>query len=66
MTGVIKQLKENRFGFIKVKGQDKDIFFHVSGLNPNMQWEELKIDQRVQFELEDTPKGKKAVDISPV
>jgi len=65
MIGVIKQLKEKRFGFIKSKGHENDIFFHVSGLRPNMQWEDLKIDMKVKFEIEQTPKGNKAVEISP-
>ncbi|MCX6712457.1 MAG: cold shock domain-containing protein, partial [Candidatus Vogelbacteria bacterium] len=32
MTGTIKTLKENGFGFITAEGMEKDLFFHRNAL----------------------------------
>ncbi len=60
VTGVIKKILEKGFGFISVEGME-DVFFHMSACNG--QFENLKEGQAVQFEIEDGPKGKKAVNV---
>lgn len=60
MTGVIKWFsQEKKFGFITMSG-GADVFFHISGVLPKTQLEE---GNTVQFELIDSPKGKKAVNV---
>ena len=62
MTGRIKLLNEKGFGFIKSDDGGKDIFFHATGLL-NADWTALAKDDKVEFSVEDTPKGKKAIGI---
>lgn len=63
MTGTIKRLTDKGFGFIAVEGEEKDIFFHFSGLNGIM-FESLNEGDVVNFELESTERGPQAVNIS--
>lgn len=60
-TGIIKKKMEKGFGFISVEGSD-DVFFHFSACNG--QFDKLNEGQSVQFEVEDGPKGKKAVNVT--
>jgi len=62
MTGTIKTLKENGFGFITAEGMEKDLFFHRNAL-VGVNFEDLKEGQSVSFDVEDSPKGKNAVNV---
>ncbi len=64
MKGTIKWYNETKgFGFITREGE-KDIFVHRSGL----QNKSIVLDegQEVEFEVEDSPKGPVAVNVSVV
>lgn len=58
--GTIRKITEKGFGFIE--GEGGDIFFHLSSLQ-NGSFETLQIGQRVEYEDEDGPKGKRAVTV---
>jgi len=63
MNGVIKKLISDKgFGFIAVEGQEKDLFFHSNSL-VGVQFADLKEGDKVTFDVEDSPKGKNAVNV---
>ncbi len=62
MTGIIKKLTTNGFGFITGEGLSKDLFFHSKGL-VNVTFDELKEGDAVSFETEETPKGLTAINV---
>jgi CspA family cold shock protein len=59
---VKKMIPDKGFGFIRQKEGDKDLFFHCSGL-AEVRWEDLKIGDKVEYEVMETDKGPRAVDI---
>jgi CspA family cold shock protein len=61
-TGIIKTKTDKGFGFITVEGSD-DVFFHHSACNG--QYENMQIGQTVQFDIEQGPKGPKAINVVP-
>jgi cold shock protein len=65
MNGVIKKKTDKGFGFITVEGQEKDLFFHSKSL-VGVSFDELKEGDSVSFEIEDSPKGPNAVNVSRV
>lgn len=62
MNGVIKKKTDKGFGFIKVDGEEKDLFFHSNSLS-GVTFEQLKEGDKVTFDVEDSPKGKNAVNV---
>ncbi len=62
MVGTIKTLTDKGFGFIAVEGQ-ADVFFHSSAL-VDIMFDELRKGDSVNFEIEDSPKGPRAVGVS--
>lgn len=57
--GTVKFFNNSKgFGFIKPEGSDQDIFVHMSGLI-----DEIREDDRVQFEVERGKKGMNAVNV---
>lgn len=66
MQGVIEKLTENGYGFIKVEGEEKGIFFHASELVEGLEYNDLKEGESVSFELTETPRGKNATNVSKV
>ena len=62
-TGTITRLTDKGFGFIKVEGMEKDLFFHSNELK-NVQFSELREGDTLTFEVADSPKGKNAVNVS--
>jgi len=63
MNGVIdKKMEDKGYGFIKVEGQEKGIFFHSNSLN-GITFDEIKVGDNVTFETEQSPKGPNAVDV---
>lgn len=66
MNGTIKRLVvEKNFGFIATGDGAKDVFFHASALK-GLQFPELNIGDAVTFEVEDSDKGPRAVNVSKV
>jgi CspA family cold shock protein len=62
-SGKIKKVvRERGFGFIS-DNDGREVFFHQSGL-VNAQFDSLKEEDKVEFEIEDSPKGPRAVSIS--
>ena len=62
MKGVINKKMEKGFGFIKLETGEKDVFFHSNSL-VDVSFDELQEGDAVTFEVEDTDKGKNAVDV---
>lgn len=63
MTGTIKKIiAEKGFGFITAAGMEKDLFFHSNSL-VGTSFDDLREGDAVSFEVEDSPKGKNAVNV---
>jgi CspA family cold shock protein len=59
-TGTIKKLVSDRgFGFISAE-DGKEYFFHREGLAPSLDFDRLAGGERVQFDIEQGPKGPRA------
>jgi len=63
--GTIIRLTDKGFGFIQVEGQEKDLFFHANELQ-NIDYNDLKEGQEVEFEIVDGEKGPSATNVSLV
>ena len=63
MMGSIKRLTDKGFGFITPDGEEKDVFFHMSAL-VDMQFDELRVGDKVSFETEESDKGPRAVNVA--
>ena len=48
--GTIKRLMDRGFGFIKIEGQEEDLFFHRNELQ-DVQFADLREGQEVEFEV---------------
>ena len=62
--GTIVSLREG-FGFIKIEGQEKDLFFHANEL-VDAQFDSLREGDKVTFEIGEGPKGKNATKVAKV
>ena len=61
--GKIKRLVAARgFGFIETDGND-DLFFHLSALDEGVSFEELAEGDVLEYEVGETPKGKRAENV---
>ena len=61
-TGKIKKLVRDRgFGFISAS-DGREIFFHQSGL-VDLQFDSLNEEQEVEFDVEKSPKGARAINV---
>lgn len=61
-TGKIKKVvRERGFGFIS-DTDGKEVFFHRSGL-VEAQFDSLQEEQAVEFDIENSPKGPRAVNV---
>ncbi len=63
MQGKIKNKTDRGFGFITPDGQDKDVFFHTSALN-GVAFDDLREGDTVSFDIEQSDKGPRAVNVS--
>lgn len=63
MEGVVKRWLDRGYGFIGVEGEDDDVFVHQSALEGAY---ELREGQKVEFDIEDSPKGPRAVNVKIV
>jgi CspA family cold shock protein len=62
MIGSIKRLTDKGFGFITPEGGEKDVFFHSSAL-VGVMYNELRLEDKVSFDVEDSEKGPRAVNV---
>ena len=56
---------EKGFGFIKPDDGDREVFVHFSAISGSG-YKTLEEDQRVTFEIEETPKGPQATGVTVV
>jgi CspA family cold shock protein len=63
MKGTIKKLTDKGFGFITADGLEKDLFFHSNAL-VGVAFNDLQEGDAVTFEVEDSAKGKNAVNVN--
>ena len=66
--GTIAGINPNGFGFIKVDGMEKDLFFHNTDL-VNARIDDLQVGDTLEFEVVDSGKGdgkQKASNVSKV
>ncbi len=62
-TGTVKWFSRVKgYGFIQPDGGDKDVFVHYSAI-VGEGYRNLDEGQRVEFTIEDTPKGPQAVQV---
>jgi CspA family cold shock protein len=62
-TGTIKKVISDRgFGFIAAEDA-KEYFFHRDGLDPSLNFDRLIGGERVEFEVEASPKGPRATKV---
>jgi CspA family cold shock protein len=63
-TGTIKKVVSDRgFGFIAAE-DGKEYFFHRGGLQAPLDFDRLVGGERVSFEIETSPKGPRAIQVS--
>ncbi len=62
MKGTIKKVL-NGFGFITPEGESKDVFFHANDLD-GVTFESLNEGDVVTFEMGESDRGPKAVDVA--
>ena len=62
--GTIARLTDRGFGFIAREGE-KDLFFHSNELQ-GVQYADLKVGDKVTFEVTEGPKGLSATNVSRV
>ena len=61
-TGKIKRVvRERGFGFIS-DTDGRELFFHQSGV-VDVQFDALKEEEKVEFDIEDSPKGPRAINV---
>jgi CspA family cold shock protein len=59
-TGTVKKVISDRgFGFITAEDA-KDYFFHRDGVDPSLNFDRLIGGERVEFDVEPSPKGPRA------
>ena len=59
-TGTVKKVVADRgFGFITAE-DEKEYFFHRGGLDSSLDFDRLTGGERVEFEIEQSPKGARA------
>lgn len=63
MQGTIKSIiADKHFGFITPEDASKDVFFHETGLQ-GIQFSELKTGDVVSFDVEQSEKGPRAINV---
>lgn len=61
--GTIASLTEKGFGFIKIEGAEKDLFFHMNDL-VDVKFDDLRVGDKVSFEVGESPKGPHAAQVT--
>ena len=62
MTGTIKKVTAKGFGFIQPNGPHAEVFFHTSQCATP--FDEMREGDKVTFEVAQSPKGPRAVDVA--
>ncbi len=62
MQGKIKTLTQRGFGFIE-REDEKDLFFHSNDL-VGVEFDDLEVGDEVTFQVSESDKGPKAVEVS--
>ena len=63
--GIIAGLTDRGFGFIRIEGRAKDLFFHSNELQ-NASFDSLREGDKVSFEITEGPKGEQASKVSKI
>ena len=63
--GKIARLTDRGFGFIAREGEDKDLFFHSNEL-VDVEFNDLKEGDEVEFEVGEGEKGPNAIKVSRI
>lgn len=63
--GTIAGLTDKGFGFIKVEGMEKDLFFHAKEL-VGVEFDSLAVGDRVSFEVASDDRGQHATQVSKI
>jgi CspA family cold shock protein len=67
MTGTVKWFNDEKgYGFIQRDDGERDVFVHFSSIRDMGGRRSLADGQRVEFGVEDGPKGLRATDVVPV
>ncbi len=62
-TGIVKKVVSERgFGFITAE-DEKEYFFHRGGLDSSLDFDRLQGGERVEFDIEQSPKGPRAANV---
>ncbi len=62
-TGTVRKLVSDRgFGFITAE-DGKDYFFHRDGLDATMDFDRLVGGEKVTFDVQNSPKGLRAINV---
>lgn len=65
-TGIVKKIVADRgFGFITAEDA-KDYFFHRGALDSSLDFDRLTGGEKVEFEIEQSPKGPRAASVHAV
>ncbi len=59
---IAKLISDRGFGFLKAE-DGSEVFFHRTGLDAGLDFDQLRIGDQVEFQLEKNPKGPRAVRI---
>lgn len=62
--GTVKTVTDKGFGFITKEGAEKDIFYHENSLEGDLANRKLKVGDVVTYDVEETPKGLNATNIT--
>lgn len=62
MKGTIKRINEKGFGFITPENGERDIFFHANDCTAR-NFKDMREGDMVTFEMGESPKGPKAVNV---
>ena len=66
MIGTIRTVKLDRnFAFIEPQEPGPDVFAHSDKFDPEMVWDETLKMRRVEFDVEDSPRGPRAINVRP-
>ena len=61
--GKVKTVTGKGFGFIQTDEAEKDVFYHESTLEGDLQDRKLKVGDNVSFDIEKTDRGLNATNI---
>lgn len=64
-TGTVAGLTDKGFGFIRIEGAAKDLFFHSNEL-VNVRFDDLREGDTLEFEVAEGPKGQNAIKVSKI